>query len=377
MVPQARATPSSSRADASKGKQIVGEDQGQKRPKAEPTGDERPPKKSRHGEGSSKAVVVLDGSDTEATSLPKPPPVTSLGKGSSDPPLSGSEDSFSDIIEFSGLGPRAESKRLFGQTASSIWCSLGLKLPRDLVARDSAVDLHECGLSTLNKAAIYFCKARFAYEAQERASAQVRCEADDLVKKAKERLHKMQHDLNAALGLAKGSTSLQETVRKQTEELQLLRAKMVAVEKSDVQLRQVGMDGAVPVFEADVSKIKEAGAIEFQKSRAYVDAVNVRVKERLAQSFGEFLAKSSDALKDGIELVSGTSAGQEFLAELADDAFAKGMIGLLAGNLPALQCYLPTPFDPESAGFNASFVEAYGEALKDKCQVKDGAPLAG
>ncbi|CAH9068471.1 unnamed protein product [Cuscuta europaea] len=74
MVPQPRATPSSVRADASKGKQIVGEDHGQKRPKAEPAGDERPPKKSRHGEGSSKAVVVLDGSDNEAASPPKPPP---------------------------------------------------------------------------------------------------------------------------------------------------------------------------------------------------------------------------------------------------------------------------------------------------------------
>ncbi|CAH9110414.1 unnamed protein product [Cuscuta europaea] len=372
MFPRAHATPSSGRADTNKGKQIVGDDQGPKRPKAEDLArDERLPKKPCHEERSSKSVVVLDGSDDEVAS-PRKQPVLSAGKVLCDPLLPVSEESFSDIIEFSGLGPRAESKKLFGQTASSIWCSLGLRVPRDFAARESPVDLHECGLSTLNKATIYFRKARFAYEAHERASAQVRCDAEDLVRKARERLSKMQKDLNVALRLAKGSTSLHETVKKQAEELQLLSAKMAAVEKSDVQLCSVGAEGTVPLFEVDVSKIKEAGSIEFQKSKAYVDAVNVRVKERLAQSLGEYLAKSLDMVKDGIDMISKTPAGQEFLAELADDAFVKGMIGLLAGNLLALQRYLPTPYDPEAAGFNASFAEAYEEALKEKSQKTDG-----
>ncbi|CAH9087767.1 unnamed protein product [Cuscuta epithymum] len=127
------------------------------RARADDTSGAGASKRPRVESTASKAIIVADDSDGEPgsplkrkpTSRNKPhisPPRNSdvrrlrdedvqTTKSSDDArPTSPPETNGSSLglIEFSGVGPRKESMMLFGQTTSSIWCGLNLKVPSGL-----------------------------------------------------------------------------------------------------------------------------------------------------------------------------------------------------------------------------------------------------
>ncbi|CAH9102231.1 unnamed protein product [Cuscuta epithymum] len=337
----------------------------------------------------SKAIIVADDSDGEPgsplkrrpSSRNKPPvslPANSevrrlrdedvhATKGSDDArPPSPPETNGSSLglIEFSGVGPRKESMMLFGQTASSIWCGLNLKVPQDFAAQEAPEDLLECGQSTLDKAGLYFHRARMAFEHQGKEMARVRAECDALLKNAKGRAGTLQEKADAYDKLVQESISQKELLRKQEAELVDLRSRLWAVEQAKVGIRRTGVDNHVPIYEADVSKIKESGSIEFQKSKAYTGAIQTMARKFLPRFVGEFLATCPDPYLDGIKLLQATPTGERFLDDLADDTYLKGMVGLVAENLPAFERHFGAPFDPAATGFDSLMVDAHRGALE-------------
>ncbi|CAH9074841.1 unnamed protein product [Cuscuta epithymum] len=337
----------------------------------------------------SKAIIVADDSDGEPgspikrkpTSRNKPhisPPRNSdvrrlrdedvqTAKGSDDArPTSLPETSGSSLglIEFSGVGPRKESMMLFGQTASSIWCGLNLKVPQDFAAQEAPEELLECGQSTLDKAGLYFHRARMAFEHQGREMARVRVECDALLRNAKGRAGTLQEKADAYDKLVQENASQKELLKKQEAELVDPRSRMWAVEQAKVELRRTGVDNHVPIYEADVAKIKESGSIEFQKSKAYTGAIHTMAMRFLPRLVGEFLATCPDPYLDGVKLLQATPTGRRFLDDLADDTYRKGMVGLVAENLPTLERHFGAPFDPEAAGFDFLMADAHAGALE-------------
>ncbi|CAH9068823.1 unnamed protein product [Cuscuta epithymum] len=253
---------------------------------------------------------------------------------------------------------------LFGQTASSIWCGLNLKVPQDFAAQEAPEDLLECGQSTLDKAGLYFHRARMAFEHQGRETARVRAECDALLRNAKGRAGTLQEKADAHDKLIQENASQKELLKKQEAELVDLRSRMWAVEQAKVELRQTGVDNHVPIYEADVAKIKESGSIAFQKSKAYTGAIHTMAMKFLPRLVGEFLATCPDAYQDGVRLLQATPTGRRFLDDLADDTYRKGMVGLVAENLPTFERHFGAPFDPEAAGFDVLMADAHAGALE-------------
>ncbi|CAH9120420.1 unnamed protein product [Cuscuta epithymum] len=359
------------------------------RARADETSGVGAPKRPRVEGTSSNAIILADDSDGEPGSplkrkptsrahLRASPPRNSdvrrlrdddaqAAKGLDDarpnsPP--GASESSLGLIEFSGVGPRKESMMLFGQTASSIWCGLNLKVPQDFAAQEAPEDLLECGQSTLDKAGLYFHRARMAFKRQGREMARVRAECDALLRSAKGRAGTLQEKAEAYDKLVQENASQKELLKKQEAELVDLRSRMWAVEQAKVELRQTGMDNHVPIYEADVAKIKESGSIAFQRSKAYTGAIHTMAMKFLPRLVGEFLATCPDAYLDGVKLLQATPTGRRFLNDLADDTYRKGMVGLVAENLPTFERHFGAPFDPEAAGFDVLMADAHAGALE-------------
>ncbi|CAH9057527.1 unnamed protein product [Cuscuta epithymum] len=359
------------------------------RPRTEEAPEAGASKKPRFDGTASKAIVVADDSDGEPggplkrkhTSRSKPPPspsrnsdvrrlrdedVQTVGGSGDARPLSPPETNRSSLglIEFSGVGPRKESMMLFGQTASSIWCGLNLKVPQDFAAQEAPEDLLECGQSTLDKAGLYFHRAWMAFEQQGREMALVRAECDALLRNAKGRVGTLKEKADAYDKLVQENASQKELLRKQEAKLMDLRSRMWAVSHAGVDVRRTGVDNHVPVYEVDVSKIKESGSIEFQKSKAYTGAIQAMARKFLPKFVGEYLATCPDPYLDGIKLLQATPTGERFLDDLADDTYLKDMISLVAENLPTFKRHFGAPFDPVAAGFDSLMVDAYKGALE-------------
>ncbi|CAH9078873.1 unnamed protein product, partial [Cuscuta epithymum] len=62
-------------------------------------------------------------------------------------------------VEFSAMGPRAECRTLFGQTASSMWCSTSLKAGEGFTNLTHWSDLVEAGHAESLKAGTYYHRA--------------------------------------------------------------------------------------------------------------------------------------------------------------------------------------------------------------------------
>ncbi|CAH9075452.1 unnamed protein product [Cuscuta epithymum] len=262
---------------------------------------------------------------------------------------------------------------LFGQTASSIWCGLNLKVPQDFAAQKTPEDLLECGQSTLDKAGLYFHRARMAFEQQGRDMAALRAECDALLKNARGKVGSLQEKAEAHDKLVQENASQKELIRKQKAELVDLHSRMWAVSHARIEVRRTGADNHVPIYEADVSKIKESGSIEFQQSKDYTGAVQVMVRKLFPKFVGEYLAVCPYPYLNRIKLLQATPTGERFLNDLAEDTYFKGMIGLVAENLPVFERHFGAPFDPAAAGFDSLMVDAYMGALALLQERKDRA----
>ncbi|CAH9119991.1 unnamed protein product [Cuscuta europaea] len=236
---------------------------------------ERLHKKSRHDDAS-KVVVLVDVSDDE-TNIPSE-------QNAAHPPLKSEINNLtSGLIEFSRVRPHAESRMLFGQTASSIWCIL--------------ISPHMRSLRTCSRA---------AYEWQGRVVVKLKVESNDLLKNAKGWVARLQKKADTAHKLVRENASLQEKLKGRDGELQMLRAQLAVAESAGVAVHRVGAHGATLAY---VSKIKTTGSTEFQRSTAFRNALQIAAKKQFLRFIVEHLAQCEDPYLGSIDLLKGSREG--------------------------------------------------------------------
>ncbi|CAH9146348.1 unnamed protein product, partial [Cuscuta epithymum] len=274
------------------------------------------------------------------------------------------------------MGPRAECRTLFGQTASSMWCSTSLKAGEGFTNLTHWSDLVEAGHAESLKAGTYYHRAFLAAEREMTLLHQELDESQTLLAAARKMAADLQDRANKGDKARAELAELEQRLQRRDREIRALEDKIAAAEAAGVKFKKTqpkeGGQPAAPV-QADISRITQQAVIDFQRGKGLNVALEETAREFLGKHLGEFLKKSKDPLRDGLQLLDETPSGTAFANALARDTLVKCQDMLVDRNLEVIKESFDEPFDPKEEGFDPLFCRAYQRVMEKRQKAKDSA----
>ncbi|CAH9094476.1 unnamed protein product [Cuscuta epithymum] len=276
-------------------------------------------------------------------------------------------------VEFSAMGPRAECRTLFGQTASSMWCNTSLKAGEGFTNLTHWSDLVEAGHAETLKAGTYYHRAFLAAEREMTLLHQELDESQTLLAAARKMAADLQDRANKGDKAREELAELEQRLQRRDREIRDLRAKVKAAEAAGLKIEKAKGENPPAPSNADASKITKKAVIDFQRGKGLNIAPENTAREFLGKHLGEFLEKSKDPLHDGLKLLDETPSGTAFANALAKDTLVKCQDMLVDRNLEVIKESFDEPFDPKEEGFDPLFCRAYQRVMEKRQKAKDSA----